>query len=76
MYYLFFLSNQFSTSDCGESKGCFRFPESCDSSETCNFLVTYKVSTSDAVEFELSGKGSWVGVGFSEDQKMVNKYED
>ena len=26
----------------------------------------------DTVEFELSGKAGWAGVGFSDDQNMVN----
>ena len=45
------------------------FPDSC--TNDCDFLVTYNVTSSNKVEFELSGKGAWVAVGFSNDQFMV-----
>ena len=45
------------------------FPASC--TNDCDFLVTYNVKSSNKVEFELSGKGDWVAVGFSDDQFMV-----
>lgn len=59
------------TDDCGTEKGCFRFPADCRNN-TCDFLVTYNATnaSSDKVEFELSGKGDWVSVGFSNDQLM------
>lgn len=44
------------------------FPSSCNND--CDFLVTYNVTSSNKVEFELSGKGDWVAVGFSDDQLM------
>lgn len=56
------------TDDCGSGKGCFRFPESC--TNNCKFLVTYNATGGDKVEFELSGIGSWVAVGFSDDTEM------
>ena len=45
------------------------FPDSC--TNDCDFLVTYNVTGSNKVEFELSGKGAWVAVGFSNDRLMV-----
>jgi len=48
------------------------FPASC--SNNCDFLVTYNVTSSNKVEFELSGQGDWVAVGFSDDQSMVIIY--
>ena len=48
------------------------FPASC--TNDCDFLVTYNVTSSNKVEFELSGKGDWVAVGFSDDQFMVIIY--
>lgn len=48
------------------------FPASC--TNDCDFLVTYNVKSSNKVEFELSGKGDWVAVGFSNDQFMVIIY--
>ena len=60
---------QITTDDCGTEKGCFMFPSSC--SNDCDFLVTYNVTSSNKIEFELSGKGDWVAVGFSDDQFMV-----
>lgn len=45
------------------------FPASCDNN--CDFLVTYKVTGSNKVEFELSGIGAWAAVGFSDDTRMV-----
>ena len=41
------------------------------SSENCDFLVTYNATNSTHVEFELSGKGDWIAVGFSDDRLMV-----
>ncbi|CAH3148519.1 unnamed protein product, partial [Pocillopora meandrina] len=60
---------EITTDDCGSGKGCFRFPESC--TDDCNFLVTYNATGGDKVEFELSGKGTWVAVGFSDDREMT-----
>ena len=48
------------------------FPAPC--TNDCDFLVTYNVTSSNKVEFELSGKGDWVAVGFSDDQFMVIIY--
>ena len=45
------------------------FPDSC--TNDCEFLVTYNMTNTSVVEFELSGKGDWVSVGFSDDQLMV-----
>ena len=33
--------------------------------------MTYNATNSTHVEFELSGKGDWIAVGFSDDQLMV-----
>ena len=60
---------QITTDGCGTGKGCYMFPDSC--TNDCDFLVTYNVTSSNKVEFELSGKGAWVAVGFSNDQFMV-----
>jgi len=38
--------------------------------ETCEYLVTYHVTETEA-QFELSGKGQWLAIGFSSDDKMV-----
>ncbi|CAH3043690.1 unnamed protein product, partial [Porites lobata] len=46
-------------------------PASCTTSENCNFLITYNATNSTHAEFELSGKGDWIAVGFSDDQLMV-----
>ncbi|CAH3191433.1 unnamed protein product, partial [Porites evermanni] len=62
----------FTTEGCGETKGCYASPASCTTSENCNFLITYNATNSTHVEFELSGKGDWIAVGFSDDQLMVN----
>ena len=53
-------------------QGSFRFPDSCTSSADCKFLVTYQTSGEDKVVFEISGKNNWAGVGFSDDNEMVN----
>ena len=52
------------------AQGSFRIPDSCSSSDDCDFLVTYQ-RIGDTVEFELSGRAGWAGVGFSDDQNMV-----
>ena len=51
-------------------QGSFRFPDSCKTSDDCDFLVTYQKS-GEKVLFELSGKGNWAGVGFSDNPQMV-----
>ena len=52
-------------------QGSFRFPDSCKTSDDCDFLVTYQKSGEKKVLFELSGKGKWAGVGFSNNDQMV-----
>ncbi|CAH3043686.1 unnamed protein product, partial [Porites lobata] len=48
-------------------------PTSCTTSENCDFLVTYNATKSlSRVDFELSGKGDWIALGFSDDQLMVS----
>lgn len=54
------------------SQGSFGIPNSCTSSEDCDFLVTYQKVDGNKVEFVLSGKDGWAGVGFSDDQLMVS----
>lgn len=61
----------FNTNDCGTSKGCFRYPETCATSENCDFLITYAATNSGTVEFELSGIEDWIAVGFSDNQLMA-----
>ncbi|XP_067036891.1 ferric-chelate reductase 1-like isoform X2 [Acropora muricata] len=61
----------FNTNDCGTSKGCFRSPETCTTSENCDFLITYAATNFDTVEFELSGIENWIAVGFSDNQLMA-----
>ena len=67
----YFLFPKFTTDDCERTKGCFRSPQSCTTSDNCDFLVTYSATNSTHVEFELSGQGAWIAVGFSDDQNMV-----
>ena len=55
-------------------QGSFRFPDSCTSSADCDFLVNYQTSGEDKVVFEISGKNNWAGVGFSDDNLMVNNH--
>ncbi|CAH3043692.1 unnamed protein product [Porites lobata] len=62
----------FTAEGCGETKGCYASPASCTTSEDCDFLVTYNATNSTHVEFELSGKGDWIAVGFSDDRLMAN----
>lgn len=62
----------FTTDDCERTKGCFRSPQSCTTSDNCDFLVTYSATNSTHVEFELSGQGAWIAVGFSDDQNMAD----
>ena len=72
----YFLFPKFTTDDCERTKGCFRSPQSCTTSDNCDFLVTYRATNSTHVEFELSGKGAWIAVGFSDDQNMVGYLVD
>ena len=64
---------QFTLEGCGVTKGCYASPASCTTSENCDFLVTYNATKSlSRVDFELSGKGDWIALGFSDDQLMVS----
>lgn len=67
----YFLFPKFTTDDCERTKGCFRSPQSCTTSDNCDFLVTYRPTNSTHVEFELSGRDDWIAVGFSNDRRMV-----
>ena len=56
-------------------QGSFRIPGSCTSSADCNFLVTYQPLGGDRVVFEMSGRNNWAGIGFSNDDQMVNSFD-
>jgi hypothetical protein len=53
--------------------GCF--PASAMCSTNCDYLVTWKASGMNDVEFTLKRKTTsnnyWIGIGFSDDVKMV-----
>ena len=71
--YINLLYLQFTLEGCGVTKGCYASPASCTTSENCDFLVTYNATKSlSRVDFELSGKGDWIALGFSDDQLMVS----
>ena len=55
-------------------QGSFRFPDNCPDAD-CDFLVTYQASGDKSVVLELTGRGDWVGVGFSDDDKMVSNVD-
>ena len=55
-------------------QGSFRFPDNCQDAD-CNFLVTYQASGDNSVVFELTGRGNWAGVGFSDDENMVSNID-
>lgn len=60
----------FSGNDCGKTKGCYFYPESCSSSpNNCNYFVSYTMKGS-WVTFELSGKTKWIAVGFNYKAQM------
>ena len=42
----------------------------CDA-ETCDYLLTYRVTPGDIAHFEMSANAGWVAVGFSSDNLMV-----
>uniref|UniRef100_W5MD01 Ferric chelate reductase 1 like n=1 Tax=Lepisosteus oculatus TaxID=7918 RepID=W5MD01_LEPOC len=57
-------------SDCGITKGCFRYGKPGCDAETCDYFLSYRRIGAD-VEFELSADtDGWVAVGFSSDKKM------
>ena len=55
-------------------QGSFRFPDNCQDAD-CNFLVTYQAFGDNSVVFELTGRGNWAGVGFSDDENMVSNID-
>jgi len=64
-------------SGCGQTKGCFRYPDGCNAS-ACEFLLTWKDGGNDAVTFEMSApvqsQTPWVAFGLSQDDQMVMHY--
>ncbi|XP_015774001.1 PREDICTED: putative ferric-chelate reductase 1 [Acropora digitifera] len=63
-------AQMFSGNDCGKTKGCYFYPESCSSSpNNCNYFVSYTMKGS-WVTFELSGKTKWIAVGFNYKAQM------
>ncbi|XP_068745121.1 ferric-chelate reductase 1-like isoform X2 [Montipora capricornis] len=62
----------FTTDDCNNGRGCFFSPDSCTSSENCDFLITFEATNSTTVLFEVSGKGEWAAVGFSDNKDMAD----
>ncbi|XP_031550508.1 ferric-chelate reductase 1-like [Actinia tenebrosa] len=55
--------------DCGKTKGCYSEPSSCQSSDDCQYLLTYKADK-DKVTFEMSFKAGWGAIGFNSKGKM------
>ncbi|XP_065195976.1 putative ferric-chelate reductase 1 [Sycon ciliatum] len=60
---------------CGETKGCFRYPPTCSSQSTCQYIYTQQTGTAmsgeEYVEIELSSTDpGWVSVGYSVDRIM------
>lgn len=58
---------------CGETKGCFGYPDGCIEDGDCKMLVSY-VAEEDGYYFELSGPAEeyqfWIAAGISETSKM------
>eukprot|EP00794_Sanderia_malayensis_P008181 gene8181-9058_t len=67
-------SQEITTTSCGLTKACVKFPTSCGSSTDCDFLMTYKrKSTNENImEFELSSKRAtgYVALGFNQHRGM------
>ncbi|XP_068728109.1 ferric-chelate reductase 1-like isoform X3 [Montipora capricornis] len=61
---------------CGETKICYSEPKDCKASSDCIYLLTIRqvkgkdANDSEQVEFEISGKGQWISIGFDKDKKM------
>lgn len=62
-----------STSDCGKTSECFRYPENCIDLN-CEIIFKW-MSMNDSVDFSLAAKiqlaDAWLAIGFSNDNKMV-----
>ncbi|XP_075529032.1 uncharacterized protein LOC142560668 isoform X2 [Dermacentor variabilis] len=58
---------------CGETKGCFGFPDGCIAKGSCQMLVSY-VAEEEGYHFELTGPADaermWIAAGISESAKM------
>lgn len=61
-------------SECEISKSCF--PDSTICSTNCDYLISWKVSGEEDVEFTVQRKTSsnnyWIGIGFSQDPRMAS----
>ena len=61
---------------CGETKGCFGYPDKCTDTKTCNILVTFNMNTDNSVDFTLSGplgRKGYLAVALSQDTRMTDR---
>ena len=66
-----------STSDCGQTKGCFLHPEGCVDSD-CSFIYKW-ADQKDSTDFEITAllrdrvsvDSAWIAIGFGYNRKMV-----
>lgn len=77
-YFIDLINEEFlkETSDCGITIGCFLSPSNCEEA-SCQFIYKYTTDANNTY-FSLharveSANNSWLAIGFSLDQAMVNK---
>ncbi|CAI5443159.1 unnamed protein product [Caenorhabditis angaria] len=61
--------------ECGISRGCWRLPLGCKTSEDCSTMITWKHERRHLIveiESKLVKAGQWIGFGFSKDDQMGN----
>ena len=66
---------QIDLNECGKTKGCFKIPSGCKTSDACTFIATWQANANkNDVMFEVKGSGiSWVAFGLNAlGSKMVS----
>ncbi|XP_077981364.1 putative ferric-chelate reductase 1 [Glandiceps talaboti] len=67
------LGERVTSSDCGDTKGCYMTPAGCTGKDDCDILISWQEDGNNVI-FQLLGKmragEEYVAIGFSNDQKM------
>lgn len=62
---------------CGEAQGCLIVPQNCNNNAKCEYALSWQVIDENTARFHIIARAhSFVGVGFSIDEKRVNRIFD
>ena len=59
---------------CGDSQGCLVVPQHCNNNAKCEYALSWQGIDENKARFHIIGRAhGFVGVGFSNDEKRVNR---